>query len=80
MYHEQDCKLLTGGNDHKILVWTVDGDRDEVDEKSQQSVRRCSRVLQSDAEQDAVQSGAMMSQAELQTLDTWSDEEEDEVS
>ncbi|KAH9515415.1 DNA excision repair protein ERCC-8 [Bulinus truncatus] len=74
-YHEQGNQLISGGNDHKILIWTHKGDQsfdeflcDEQVEKMNGGKRV--QVSESPAMQPLPESLA-------QTLDTWSDDEDD---
>ncbi|XP_005097119.1 DNA excision repair protein ERCC-8 [Aplysia californica] len=77
VYHEQGCQLLSGGNDHKILAWTIRGDRDYGEHVSEQRHLVQKSLRTSHSVNEEVQE-TPVSEAVLQTLDTWSDDEEEE--
>ncbi|CAL1530334.1 unnamed protein product [Lymnaea stagnalis] len=68
-YHECGNQLITGGNDRKILVWTRKGDKEYEDFMCDRRVE----LIKKNATEEIV----TMPESLAQTLDTWSDDEQD---
>ncbi|BFY99251.1 hypothetical protein BsWGS_02291 [Bradybaena similaris] len=79
VYHEQGNQLVSGGNDHRILVWTRCGDRDYDEYLCERRAAMIDKRTKGE-ETEAEQLGAQISlpEAVAQTLDTWSDDDDDE--
>ncbi|KAK3797404.1 hypothetical protein RRG08_055601 [Elysia crispata] len=77
-YHAPGQQMLSGGNDHKILVWSVRGDLDYgAFRYEQREVIRQRTLKEEVAPRDDGTTVVEDGQAVAQLQDTWSDDEED---
>ena len=86
-YHSPGQQMLSGGNDHKILVWSVRGSADYGEVLREQRALAVERKARQDAElfgqgvteEEGGAQARLVSQEVLpHTQDTWSDEDDDD--
>ncbi|GFO05103.1 DNA excision repair protein ercc-8 [Plakobranchus ocellatus] len=88
VFHADGQQMLSGGNDHKILVWSVRGDLDYsyyVNERRALAVEKMARQEAAafgsgeQNEEDHLSRSIVNFQVQPHTLDTWSDDDEDDT-
>lgn len=71
VYHEPGNQLVSGGNDQKILIWTLGGDKNYDDYLCDKQLEMMERKRTADEESVC----NVVPAAVAQTMDTWSDED-----
>ncbi|GFS15027.1 excision repair cross-complementing rodent repair deficiency, complementation group 8 [Elysia marginata] len=78
-FHGPRQQLLSGGNDHKILVWSVRGDVDYGTFLEEQRTMRMEKQLRQTVQTvDEAVIPIEVGQTESHLQDTWSDDDDDE--
>ncbi|RUS75137.1 hypothetical protein EGW08_017100, partial [Elysia chlorotica] len=79
-FHGPGQVMLSGGNDHKILVWSVRGDIDYGDFRQEQRETRVERLARQEGAEQRTEgiTSATEGQVVAQLQDTWSDDDDDD--